>query len=64
VHAPGLSGLRDQLDRASISIVLNIADIVIGRGLATAPACQQARSLRVRIVQMLTRLNARMAASA
>jgi four helix bundle protein len=86
----GVSSLRDQLDRASISIVLNIAegagrfspadkarfyaiargsatecaaivDIVIGRGLATAPACQQARSLLVRIVQMLTRLNARMA---
>jgi len=49
--------------RGSATECAAIVDIVIGRGLATAPACQQARSLLVRIVQMLTRLNARMAVS-
>jgi len=87
----GVSGLRDQLDRASVSIVLNIAegagrfspadkgrfyaiargsatecaaivDVVLSQGLAPALVCRQARSLLVRIVQMLTRLNARMTA--
>jgi len=86
----GHGGLRDQLDRASVSIALNIAegagrfsppdkarfyaiargsatecaaivDVVLGRGLAPLSLCRQARSLLVRIVQMLTRLNARMA---
>jgi len=85
----GLASLRDQLDRASVSIALNIAegagrfsppdkarfysiargsatecaaivDLVLRRGLATPRTCQHARSLLVRIVQMLTRLNARM----
>jgi four helix bundle protein len=85
----GHSSLRDQLDRASVSIALNIAegagrfsppdkarfyaiargsatecaaivDVLLSRSLAPVPACRQARSLLVRIVQMLTRLNARM----
>ena len=79
----GCSSLRDQLDRASISIALNIAegagrfspadkarfyaiargsatecaaivDVMLSRGLAPAPTCRRARSLLVRIVQMLT----------
>jgi four helix bundle protein len=87
----GYAGLRDQLDRASVSIVLNIAegagrfspadkarfyaiargsatecaaivDVMVSRGLGTPSLCRQSRSLLVRIVQMLTRLNARMAA--
>jgi len=86
----GLAALRDQLDRASVSIALNIAegagrfspadkarfyaiargsatecaaivDVVLSRGLGSVSACRQARSLLVRIVQMLTRLNTRMA---
>lgn len=85
----GYAGLRDQLDRASVSIVLNIAegagrfspadkarfyaiargsatecaavvDIALSRGMAPASPCRQARSLLVRIVQMLTCLNASM----
>jgi four helix bundle protein len=87
----GLSGLRDQLDRASVSIVLSIAegagrfspadkarfyaiargsatecaaivDVILSRGLGPVPVCRQARTLLVRIVEMLTRLNARMTA--
>ena len=87
----GHSVLRDQLDRASVSIALNIAegagrfspadkarfyaiargsatecaavvDVVLNRGLAPVPVCREARSLLVRIVQMLTQLNARMTA--
>jgi four helix bundle protein len=83
-------GLRDQLERASASIVLNIAEgagrssapdkarfYSIARGSATECAAildllraraaigdadqRRARSLLVRIVQMLTRLAARMA---
>jgi len=86
----GHAGLRDQLDRASVSIVLNIAegagrfspadkarfyaiargsaaecaavlDVALSRGLAPASSCRPARTLLVRIVQMLTRLNASMA---
>jgi four helix bundle protein len=78
--------LRDQLDRASLSVILNLAegagrrsrrdkrrfystsrgsatecaaivDIVLARGLAPATACRRARSLLVRIVQMLTKLD-------
>jgi four helix bundle protein len=85
----GCSELRDQLERASISIVLNIADCcgrtspadkarfyamargsatesaaildVLGaRGLVDARLRARGRSLLVRIVQMLTRLRARM----
>jgi four helix bundle protein len=85
----GYAGLRDQLDRASVSIVLNIAegagrfsppdkarfyaiargsatecaavvDFALSRGLAPASPCRQARSVLVRIIQMLTRLNASM----
>jgi len=87
----GLAALRDQLDRASISIALNIAEgagrfspadkarfysiargsatecaaiveLAVRRNLAAPLTCHHARSLLVRIVQMLTRLNARMAA--
>jgi len=83
--------LRDQLERASLSIVLNIAegagrrsrpdksrfygiargsanecaailDLLRVRGLASEAACSQGRELLVRIVQMLTRLQQRMAA--
>jgi four helix bundle protein len=87
----GLAALRDQLDRASVSIVLNVAegagrssgpdkarfyamargsatecaaviDLVLVRGLAPAPTCRQARSLLVRVIQMLTKLIARVSA--
>jgi four helix bundle protein len=87
----GASALRDQLDRASVSIVLNIAegagrfspadkarfyaiargsatecaaimDVVLSRALTTASTYHCGRSLLVRIVQMLTRLAAEMAA--
>ena len=86
-----LATLRDQLDRASVSIVLNIAegagrfsppdkarfyaiargsatecgallDLLLARHLVTASLQREARSLIVRIVQMLTRLSDRMAA--
>jgi len=89
----GCSELRDQLDRASISIVLNIAEgcgrgspadkarfYSMARGSATECAAvidllgarnlvddrqrKRARALLVRIVQMLSRLIARMATSA
>jgi four helix bundle protein len=82
--------LRDQLDRASVSIVLNIAegagrvspadkgrfyamargsatecaaviDLLWARGLVDPTLRNRARSLLVRIVQMLTRLGASMA---
>ena len=88
----GCAELRDQLDRASISIVLNIAegcgrrspadkgrfysmargsatecaailDLLGVRGLVDDRLRRRARSLLVRVVQMLTRLVARMAAS-
>jgi four helix bundle protein len=84
----GLATLRDQLDRASVSIVLNVAegagrlsgpdkarfyamargsatecaaivDLVLARGLAPASSCRRARSRLVRVVQMLTKLIAR-----
>jgi four helix bundle protein len=84
----GLAALRDQLDRASVSIVLNVAegagrlsgpdkarfyamargsatecaaviDLVLARGLAHASTCRQARSLLIRVIQMLTKLIAR-----
>jgi len=87
----GCAELRDQLDRASISIVLNIAegcgrrspadkgrfysmargsatecaailDLLGVRGLVDDRLRRRARSLLVRVVQMLTRLVARMAA--
>ena len=89
----GYSELRDQLERASISIVLNTAegcgrtspadkarfyamargsatesaavlDVLWARGLVDARRRARARSLLVRIVQMLTRLQVRMAAGA
>jgi hypothetical protein len=47
--------LRDQLERASVSIVLNIA---------TSVAHQRLRILLVRIVAMLTKLHARMVENA
>jgi len=85
VRQRGLGALRDQLDRASVSIVLNIAeavgrtaaadrahffaiargsatecaaivDLLLARGLACQQNCRRARSLLVRIVQMLSRL--------
>jgi len=88
----GCAELRDQLDRASISIVLNIAegcgrrspadkgrfysmargsatecaailDLLGVRGLVDDRLHRRARSLLVRVVQMLTRLVERMAAS-
>ena len=88
----GCAELRDQLDRASISIVLNIAegcgrrspadkarfysmargsatecaailDLLGVRGLVDDRLRRRSRSLLVRVVQMLTRLVARMAAS-
>ena len=81
----GHGALRDQIERASVSIVLNIAegagrqsapdksrfyviargsatesaavvDILLARGLTDRANCRRARSLLVRIVQMLTRL--------
>jgi four helix bundle protein len=87
----GQAVLRDQLERASVSIALNIAegagqrsrpnksrfygiargsanecaaiiDLLRARGLANDAACDQARALLVRIVQMLTKLQQRMAA--
>jgi four helix bundle protein len=86
----GCAELRDQLDRASISIVLNIAegcgrrspadkarfysmargsatecaailDLLAARGLVDARLRNRARSLLVRVVQMLSRLVVRMA---
>ena len=89
----GFAELRDQLDRASISIVLNIAegcgrrspadkgrfyamargsatecaaivDLLAARGIVDARSHRRARSLLVRVVQMLTQLIARMATSA
>jgi four helix bundle protein len=83
-------GLRDQLDRASASIALNVAegagrssapdkarfyaiargsatecaailDLLLVRGAIGQAAAQDGRSLLIRIVQMLTRLAARMA---
>ena len=88
----GYAELRDQLDRASISIVLNIAegcgrrspadktrfcsmargsatecaaivDLLAARGLVDVRLRNRARALLVRIVQMLTKLGARMAAT-
>jgi four helix bundle protein len=85
----GQSNLRDQFDRASVSIVLNVAegagrvsppdkarfyamargsatecaavlDLLWTRGVVDAGLRNRARSLLVRIVQMLTRLIARM----
>ena len=85
----GQGALRDQLDRASVSIVLNIAEgagrfspadkarfyvmargsasecaailnLLSCRGLAPASACRRSRGLLVRIIQMLTKLNARL----
>src|SRR5215510_11733417 len=81
----GFGDLRDQLDRASTSIVLNTAeglgratapdkarffvmargsalecaavvDVLRVRGLASPALCDQARSLLVRVTQMLTKL--------
>jgi four helix bundle protein len=81
----GLAGLRDQLERASVSVVLNVAegagrrsradkrrfysiargsamecaaviDVLRVRYLAPAEACAAGRSLVVRVVQMLSRL--------
>jgi four helix bundle protein len=80
------SVVRDQLRRASVSIVLNISegasqwsrpqkrryyrialgsttecaaivDVLRVRGLATSDLCRRARTLLVRVVQMLTKLN-------
>jgi four helix bundle protein len=82
-----VGALRDQLDRASVSIVLNIAeaagrrlgrdkaqfftiargsatecaavlDLLLARGLIGAADHRHGRGLLVRVVQMLTRLNA------
>ena len=88
----GCAELRDQLDRGSISIVLNLAegcgrrspadkgrfygmargsatecaaivDLLAARGVIEDRLRQHARALLVRLVQMLSRLIARMAAS-
>jgi four helix bundle protein len=90
LRARGQASLRDQLDRASASIVLNIAegvgrlsradkarfyaiargsatecaaivDIVVARGLCSNADGDEARTLLLRVVQMLSRLIARMA---
>ena len=82
--------LRDQLERASVSFVLNIAegagrysrgekrrhyssahgsavesaavlDLLVARGLASADECQPIRALLVRVIQMIVRLEQRMA---
>jgi four helix bundle protein len=82
--------LRDQLERASLSVVLNIAegagrrsrkdkarhyaiargsamesaaivDVIARRKLADAIACASVRALYVRVVQMLTKLDAALA---
>jgi four helix bundle protein len=82
----GSSVIRDQMDRASLSIVLNIAegagrratqdkqrfyeiargsatevaaiiDVLRARALAPDPACNEARHLAVRVVQMLSKLS-------
>ena len=87
----GCASLRDQFERASSSIVLNIAegcgryarpekahfyliargsamecagvlDVALGRGLVTAAAHRHGRGILIRVVQMLTRLAARMQA--
>jgi four helix bundle protein len=87
----GHSELRDQLERASVSVVLNTAegagrrsgldkarfyamargratecaaviDLVLARGLAPASTCRHARSLLIRVIQMLTKLIARVSA--
>ena len=84
--------LRDQLDRASVSIVLNIAegagrrsgpdkarfyamargsatecaaivDLLWARGLVDSRLRERARSMLVRIVQMLSKLQVRMTAT-
>jgi four helix bundle protein len=85
----GCRDLKDQIERATTSIVLNIAegagrfsrrdkrrfyeiargsatevaavtDILSVRRVAPAESCNHARNLAVRIVQMLSRLTARM----
>ena len=82
--------LRDQLERASVSFALNIAegagrysrgekrrhyssahgsavesaavlDLLVARGLVRADECQPVRALLVRVIQMLVRLEQRMA---
>jgi four helix bundle protein len=82
--------LRDQLERASLSVVLNIAegagrrsrkdkarhyaiargsamecaaavDVIAKRNLADLNACASTRALYVRVVQMLTKLDAALA---
>lgn len=82
--------LRDQLEHASVSVVLNVAegsgrysrsekrrhyssahgsavesaavlDLLVARGLATAEECQSVRALLGRVVQMLVRLEQRIA---
>jgi four helix bundle protein len=82
--------LRDQLERASLSAVLNICegagrrsrkdkrrhyaiargsamesaaivDVIAQRGLANADECARVRALYVRVVQMLTKLDAALA---
>ena len=85
----GFAALRDQLDRASTSIALNVAegagrvspldkarfyviargsamecgailDVLLARGLVSSAAHGRARTIVVRLVQMLTKLNASM----
>jgi four helix bundle protein len=87
----GVGSLRDQLDRASVSIVLNIAegagrtsgpdkanfysiargsatecaaalDLMLARGFVTVAEHRKGRGLIIRVVQMLTRLSARVLA--
>lgn len=89
----GQAALRDQLDRASVSIALNIAegagrfspadkarfygiargsamecaaviDVLHSRGVISAAAHRRSRTILLRIVQMLTRLNTSMMVSA
>ena len=60
----GRAHLKDQLDRAATSIVLNIAEgagefLFDRRGHARAERLEPIRELLIRVVSMLTKLSAR-----
>jgi four helix bundle protein len=60
--SPADKGRFYAIARGSATECAAIVDVVLVQGLAPAPVCRQARSLLVRNVQTLTRLNARMTA--